>query len=752
MSHTEELSQPLNTSSFTTSYGLGSTEFSSSISLPGLEDSHQHKRRTGARSGFSTALFDRQSLDNPFKKSVVSLGQDEIDSTAKQSGRSQLSGLSRTFDRSSNTIDVTTASSQRLDRDLIANSDMGVQTAVTTKEAIADPLLQGGRTPGLTSQIMTGSILATGSSLSTGSLADNALSTATNLGTINGNTLSTVNFVGSSDTQDYYRFTLGSTGAFNLALTGMTADADVQLLNSSGTVLRTAYLSSSRDESMNLASLAAGNYAVRVYRHSGDTNYRLHLSNLNPGNLLAVETNVGTLSGTRVFSGAVNNSSTIGSSNTADVYRFSLGATTGNFNLTLSGMSADADVRLIRDTNNNGIVDSGEVLGSSLAGNTGGERISQSLAAGNYFVQVYKYGGDTNYNLSLSTGDWYNQNLSDAGIIGQARALYYTDGLLSRTDMISILREAKDHAGIDSAELTDLRKIVNSATGFSTPEYVRNLANKVVNSDPANPRSGFGNLYSGSSSTQMENLISKWFLGTDRPDASGTYRYVSGSLFQNGASQTDVDQGDLGDCYLLASLASTAHRTANAISNMFIDNGDGTFTVRYFNNGVADYVTVDRYLPTYSNGTAIYQGWGGGVNTSTSNELWVALAEKAYAQVNESGWLGRNPSENSYSSIAWGNSGAAIRQITNRTVSSGGVSTLTDKNNLISRINAGQIVVLNTLDTVTEPLLVGDHSYAVTGYNSATGFFSLYNPHGVGHVDVNWPAIATYFQWWDATV
>jgi hypothetical protein len=745
MSHTQELSQPLNASSFTTSYGLGSTEFSSSISLPGLEESHQHKRRSGARSGSSTFLLDRQSLDNSFKKSVVSLGQDEVDSTARQSGRSKLSGLNRTFDRSSNAINVTTASSQRLDRDLIANSDMGVQTAVTTKEAIADPLLQGGRTPGLTSQIMTGS------SLSTGSLADNALSTATNLGTINGNTLSTVNFVGSSDTQDYYRFTLGSTGAFNLALTGMTADADVQLLNSSGTVLRTANLSSSRDESMNLASLAAGNYAIRVYQYSGDTNYRLHLSNLNPSNLLAVETNVGTLSGTRVFSGAVNNSSTIGSSNTADVYRFSLGATTGNFNLTLSGMSADADVRLIRDTNNNGIVDVGEVLGSSLAGNTGGEWISQSLAAGNYFVQVYKYGGDTNYNLSLSTGDWYNQNLSDAGIIGQARALYYTDGSLSRTDMISILREAKDHTGIDSAELTDLRKIVNPSTGFSTPEYVRNLANKVVNSDPANPRSGFGNLYSGSSSTQMENLIGKWFLGTDRPDAhaNSTYRYVSGSLFQNGASQTDVAQGAEADCYLLAGLASTAHRTPNAISNMFIDNGDGTFTVRYFNNGVADYVTVDRYLPTRSNGTAFYQGWGGGVNTSTSNELWVALAEKAYAQINESGWLGRNPSENSYSSIGWGDPGAAIRQITNRTPSWYGVSTNADKDALISKINSGQIVVLATKSETTA--LIKSHAYVVTGYNSTTGLFSLYNPWGSDHANIGWGTLSSNSQAWAAT-
>jgi hypothetical protein len=30
---------------------------------------------------------------------------------------------------------------------------------------------------------------------------------------------------------------------------------------------------------------------------------------------------------------------------------------------------------------------------------------------------------------------------------------------------------------------------------------------------------------------------------------------------------------------------------------MFTKNGDGTYSVRFFNNGVAEYVTVDRELP-----------------------------------------------------------------------------------------------------------------------------------------------------------
>jgi hypothetical protein len=189
--------------------------------------------------------------------------------------------------------------------------------------------------------------------------------------------------------------------------------------------------------------------------------------------------------------------------------------------------------------------------------------------------------------------------------------------------MISIFRDAKDGSVIDANELTDLRTLVSNSTLFTMADSVKVLSNKIANSDAANTRSGFGNLFADSSDTQMENLIGKWFLGTDRPDTGYIYSYASGSLFQNGASADDIYQGAVGDCYYVATLASIAQEKPEYIQNMFTDNGDNTFTVRFYNNGVADYVTVDRYLPTYGN-YAAYAGWGGGSVTSTSNELWVA--------------------------------------------------------------------------------------------------------------------------------
>ena len=65
-------------------------------------------------------------------------------------------------------------------------------------------------------------------------------------------------------------------------------------------------------------------------------------------------------------------------------------------------------------------------------------------------------------------------------------------------------------------------------------------------------------------------------------------------------------------------------------------------------------VTVDRALAYTSSGAIEYAGARG-------NELWVALIEKAYAQINEEGWLG-HAATNSYAAIDGGYSDLAISQ------------------------------------------------------------------------------------------
>ena len=217
---------------------------------------------------------------------------------------------------------------------------------------------------------------------------DNTLALANNLGTVSGN-ITRTGFVGSSDTNDYYRFSVSNSSNFTLALNGLSADADVQLLNSSGVVLQSSAAGGSSPESISRL-LAAGDYYVRVHQFSGDTNYNLSLTALIPdlaGNTLATARNIGALSGTRTFADAV------GSSDTNDYYRFSV-SNSSNFTLALNGLSADADVQLL---NSSGVLIQGSYLEGSLP-----ESITRTLNAGTYYIRVFPYSGDTNYNLSLS--------------------------------------------------------------------------------------------------------------------------------------------------------------------------------------------------------------------------------------------------------------------------------------------------------------------------------------------------------------
>lgn len=332
---------------------------------------------------------------------------------------------------------------------------------------------------------------------------------------------------------------------------------------------------------------------------------------------------------------------------------------------------------------------------------------------------------------TTSTTDWYSQNLKDSGIADWTRKLY-SDAQLSRDDMMLISRSAMDNGSIDATELSDLRTIVNS---FSMGDSVRVLSNKVLNGDPANSHSGIGNLFAGNTAKQMEQLIGKWFMGTDQPTTSGTYQRVNGSLFQNGISHNDIHQGNNNTCYFLSALASAALEKPGVIQNMFTDNGDGTFTVRFYNNGVADYVTVDQWLPTNASGNAVYAGWGGGLYNSNSNELWVSLAEKAYAQLNQSGWIGQD-NTNSYTGIDWGWMAPAMQQITGLSTSSKEVGNMTEQE-LINLTNSNQLLATATVYGGNFGV-ANAHAYTITSYNSSNQTFRLHNPWGHSHADVTW--------------
>src|ERR1700722_17395340 len=102
---------------------------------------------------------------------------------------------------------------------------------------------------------------------------------------------------------------------------------------------------------------------------------------------------------------------------------------------------------------------------------------------------------------------------------------------------------------------------------------------------------------------------------------SVSYSANTGALFgAAGPSMNDVNQGDLGDCYLLSCLAEVAYKNSGDISSMFTANGNNTYGVRFYVGGVAEYVTVDNDL---ADGGNIFNY---GTNT------WASLAETAFAE------------------------------------------------------------------------------------------------------------------------
>ncbi|MBW4478374.1 MAG: S8 family serine peptidase [Tolypothrix brevis GSE-NOS-MK-07-07A] len=85
-----------------------------------------------------------------------------------------------------------------------------------------------------------------------------------------------------------------------------------------------------------------------------------------------------------------------------DFYSFNLNSRS-SFHLQVDGLKADANVDLIRDANNNGLFDQGEVLTASTLSGKQAESINEILGAGTYYIRVYP---DSNAKTSYKLNVW----------------------------------------------------------------------------------------------------------------------------------------------------------------------------------------------------------------------------------------------------------------------------------------------------------------------------------------------------------
>lgn len=201
--------------------------------------------------------------------------------------------------------------------------------------------------------------------------------------------------VGDADASDIWTFTVEDWTRVEIAMTGLSSDIDIALIDPDGNYLAESLAGGSSDEFME-AVVGPGEYFIEVYVFEGNSFYDLVVETFpaDPpppdvaGDTLETAFDLGTLEDRLEISDFV------GLADDGDMFRFSVPVDT-SVAVRLYGLESDVDVELLDDF--------GSVLGSSAAGGSDPELIESDLAAGTFYVFVYPFSGASAFTLSIET-------------------------------------------------------------------------------------------------------------------------------------------------------------------------------------------------------------------------------------------------------------------------------------------------------------------------------------------------------------
>jgi hypothetical protein len=334
-------------------------------------------------------------------------------------------------------------------------------------------------------------------------IEDGTLATASDLGSLTTTTIRQ-NSVGANDPADFYRFTLPDIANLQVRVTGSnsgTRFALIQDSNANGLVDNNEIVTSGSSFGANspadaTQTLPQGAYFIQIESTSTQsTPYQLELipaffgGNVapDPGNTLATASDLGVFSGTRPLRDYV------GPLDTTDFYRFTLNDLS-NLQITRIGSSRNPEVQLIRDSNNNGLIDSGEIFLSDNSFAIVSNRATTDLPVGTYFIRVEAQ-SPISYEMTLVGTPYGGNGLPDPGnTIPAARDLGVLSGVSSLKEYVGELDSS------DFYKFTVATPINFQATSSSTNSIdlllIRDTNNNGFIETSERLRSGIGDIRS----------------------------------------------------------------------------------------------------------------------------------------------------------------------------------------------------------------------------------------------------------------
>jgi hypothetical protein len=208
-----------------------------------------------------------------------------------------------------------------------------------------------------------------------------------------------------------------------------------------------------------------------------------------------------------------------------------------------------------------------------------------------------------------------------------------------------------------------------------------------------------------------------------------TSTYLSNPSDKRDIIHSDVKQGMLGDCYLLAALASIANKKPEYIKSI-IDDTEKNPVVYFYDELLQTHkITIDKKFWVHKDGdNPLYAQFGSSVDEN--REIWTMLIEKGWAKINGMDYTKINGDTRSGNirKIDYSLALTGIKAIRENLELSLNISKTAKR--IIEHLINKPIVLYSVCDKndKSHSDIITNHAYALL--NIEGGKYEIYNPHG----------------------